>query len=311
MALEIHSLDSLTVQQIITFCHVYERGGYANAAEALGMAGPTLWEHVKVLEKIYQTTLFHRAGRNVEPTPEGHALYELLRPILAQFESSFEHLAEQSGHSRLHIRIVTGVRMMLEELGKPLRDFRKQFPQAHLELTTADNRAAQQYVLDGKADVALLIEPMQSFTARGLAYERLYRIDYLAVFPPRHPLNRRPELRLADLIPHPLITGTESTIGRAMLEQARFRLGIADELNIVVETDNSATTLACVRSGMGVGVIAGRTGGFLTRQLVARSLSSEVGQVNIVAAYRQGRHLTQALTQLLDLIRDQDTHVKE
>jgi len=95
-----------------------------------------------------------------------------------------------------------------------------------------------------------------------LQHKGPYRIDYLAVFPPRHPLNHKPGLRLADLIPHPLITGTESTIGRAMLEQARFRLGIADELNIV-------------------------------------------------AAYRQGRHLTQALTHLLDLIRNQDTRVKE
>ncbi len=294
--------DALTIQQIITFCLVYELGGYVGASEALGLAGPTVWEQVKTLERIYKTTLFERNGRNIRATSSGTALYKMLRPLLASVESTFERLAEESDEPLKQISLVTGVRMMLEELGTPLRKFQSLYPDAVLKLMTADNAASQQFVLEGQADVALLIEPSQSMLAHGLIYDRLYPIDYLAAFPSRHPLSRRSLIRISDLVEQPLIVGNANTIGRRMLEQACFRLGITTPLRIVAETDNSATTIACVRSGLGIGIIASRPNGNLTKHVTTRSLASEVGQVYVVAAYREGRLLTRALQNLLSLI---------
>ncbi len=297
------NMDSLTIQQIITFCSVYELGGYVGASEALGLAGPTVWEQVKTLERIYKTSLFARVGRNIHPTSSGKSLYKMLRPLLASVESTFERLTEETDESAQQISLVTGVRMMLEELGVPLRKFQIQYPDARLRLTTADNAASQQFVLDGKADVALLIEPSQAMLAPGIAYHRLYPIDYLVALPPRHSLSRRSELRLANLVDEPLIVGNPDTIVRKMLEQACFRLGITTPLRIVAETDNSATIIACVRSSLGLGVIAGRPNGNLTKHVTTRSITAEVGQVYVVAAYREGRQLTRALNCLLDMIR--------
>ena len=298
----LHKVESLTAQQIDTFCQVYEQGGYAGAADALGLAGPTIWEQVKSLERIYQTKLFERVGRNVQPTTSGRALYEILRPLLATMVSTFERLAEATDHGTSQISLVTGVRMMLEELGKPLRRFQELFPNARLKLMNADNATAQRLVLEGKADLAILIEPPQDFIAKGIAYEYLYPIDYLVALPPRHRLIHKPKISLADLVNESLIVGNESTIGRKMLEQARFRLGINIPLTIVAETDNSAMTLACVQAGLGIGIIAGRTNGNLTRRVTIRNVSGEMGQANVVAAYRKGRELTHSLHRLLALI---------
>lgn len=299
-----HRAESLTVQQMHTFCCVYEKGGYADASEHLGLAGPTIWEQVKVLERIYQTPLFERVGRSVRPTAAGHALYELMSPLLASVESTFERLAEETDDIPKQVCLVTGVRMMLEELASPLREFQKLFPDVQLKLMTADNRAAQQWVVDGKADLALLIEPPLEFIAQGIACERLYPIDYLAALPPRHRLTRKPNLRLSDLTSEPLIVGNRDTVGRQMLEQACFRLGITDPLQIVVETDNSAITIACARAGLGVGILAGKSAGNLARHVATRSLANQIGQVNVVAAYRLGRQLTRVLQTLLQLMRN-------
>ena len=111
----------MTVQQIITFCSVYERGGYAEAAKSLNLAGPTIWEQVKNLEKIYRTKLFVRSGRNVVPTEGGDALYELLRPLLATVNSTFERLAEETDASAMQIGLVVGVRMMLDDLCRSIK----------------------------------------------------------------------------------------------------------------------------------------------------------------------------------------------
>lgn len=299
----LYRADSLSFQQVITFCAVYEIGGYSGAEKQLGLAGPTMWEQVKMLEKIYGTALFERSGRNIRPTQAGHVLYKLLNPLLANVESTFEILAEETDDAPRQISVVTGVRMMLEELGAPLRKFLQAYPDVKLRLMTADNRTAQDYVVEGKADFAFLIEPPPKILSPGIVCERLYPIEYLAMLPPRHRLARKPDLGLLELASEPLIVGNPNTVGRQQLEQAFFRLGLSHPLNIATETDNSAVTIACVRAGIGVGVIAGRTNGNLTRHVTARSLSRDIGQVHVVAAYRAGRQLTRAMRDLLSLIK--------
>lgn len=296
--------DSLTMQQVITFCQVYEQGSYAGAAESLGLAGPTIWEQVKSLEKIYKAKLFDRSGRNIRPSAAGTVLYEMLRPILASVASTFERFAEETDPAAQQISLVTGVRMMLEELAESLRKFSQIYPDARLKLITADNATAQQFVLSGKADLALLIEPSQSMIEPGIDYQRLYPIEYLVAFPPRHRLSRQSTITIQQLTQEPLILGNPNTIVRKMFEQARFRLGINEPLRIVAETDNSAVTIACVQAGLGVGVIASRPGGNLTKRVTTRSLASEIGQVHVVAAFRKGRIPTKALQTLLDLFRE-------
>ncbi len=298
-----HQAESLSVQQLQTFCNVYECGGYAKAEERLGLAGPTMWEQVKALEKIYKTALFERAGRNIRPTAAGNALYELLCPLLAGVESTFEIMAEQTETAEKQVSLVTGVRMMLEELGKPLRQFMLAHQGVQMRLITADNRTAQESVLEGKANAALLIEPPPEILFHGIACERLYPIEYLAILPARHRLARKSDFSLKDLVYEPLIVGNPNTVGRQQLEQAIFRLGLSQKPFVVAETDNSAVTIACVRAGIGIGIIAGRPAGNLTRHVQARSLASELGHVHVVAAYEAGRNLTRLVRDLLDQIK--------
>ena len=132
--------------------------------------------------------------------------------------------------------------------------------------------------------------------------QRLYPIQYLVAFPPRHRLTRLPTLTLADVMDEPLIIGNPNTVGRKLLEQATFRLGKRDPLHIVAETDNSAVTIACVRAGMGIGIIAGRLDSQLTKGITVRSLAREMGQVHVVAAHRAGRQLPHVADTLLKFL---------
>ncbi len=297
-------LSRLSVQQIQTFCVVYETGGYVGAEQMLGLSGPTMWEQIKVLERVYSAQLFQRVGRNIQPTTAGETLYRILSPLRAGLESTLELMAEDSQDLPKSVNLVTGVRMLLEELGEPLVRFHHQYPTVDLKLTTADNRTARQWVQDSKADLALLIEPPREIIGDQLHCQRLYPIEYLAALPPKHRLIRKPDVTLVDLLAEPLIVGNPNTVGRQLLDQACFRLGIAAPLRIVAETDNSASTVACVRAGLGVGIIAGCRDGNLTRHVATRSLAADLGQVHVVAVYRSGRQLTTMLRSLLDTIQE-------
>jgi DNA-binding transcriptional LysR family regulator len=296
------NLAALSVQQMRTFCAVYESGGYAGAEEVVGLSVPTMWEQIRVLEKLYANKLFQRSGRSIKPTHAGVVLYQLLVPLLASIESTLEIISEESDLGSNVIRVVAGTRMMMEELGKPFRAFQQKFPAIRLRIMTADSYAAQQYILDGVADVALFIEPPPGVLAEPITCERLYPIDYLAAFPLRHPLLKKSQLSIVDVVSQPLILGNPNTIGRQVFEQALFRLGLSRPQTISAETDNSAVTLACVRAGLGVGILAGRSDGYLTEHVAVRSLSGEMGRVFVVAAMRRGRQLTKSLNAFVQFL---------
>lgn len=298
------SADDLAVQQLRSFCVVFEKQSYSAAAREVGLSVPTIWEQVRILEKRYRTVLFKRSGRRIQPTPAAALLHRALRGLLAGLDSTFELLREEGdAHSR-SVTLVTGARMMLEDLGRPLKQFRDQHPNVCLRLLHGNRKTAEELIVAGEADLALTLEPGPGVGGKGACLERAYRIDYLALLPKRHPLARKPSLRLSDLAAYPLIVGHGGTYGRQLLEQALHHEGLSERVQIVVETDTSAFTVACVRAGMGIGIVAGQARGFLSRDLIARSLQRPLGQAWVAFLWKRGRHLTATVRTLMRLIRE-------
>lgn len=295
--------NDLAVQQLRSFCVVFEKQSYAAAAKEIGLAVPTIWEQVQMLEKRYRTLLFRRRGRRIEPTPAAALLYPSLRALLAGLDSTFHLVREGEGDYPRTITLVTGARMMLEDLGRPLQQFRDRFPSVSLRLLHGNRAMAEELVTAGEADLGLTLEPGPGVVGDGVSLERAYRIDYLAVFPNGHPLARKSSLRLSDLAAYPVIVGHAGTYGRQLFEQALHRDGLSSKVQIVAETDTSAFTIACVRAGMGVGIVAGQARGLLTRGLSVHSLQRQLGQAWIAFLWKRGRHLTATLHALMQLIR--------
>jgi DNA-binding transcriptional LysR family regulator len=109
---------------------------------------------------------------------------------------------------------------------------------------------------------------------------------------------------LKDIVRYPLIVGHRATHSRVALDQALHRKDLLNQEQIAIETDNSAFTVACVRAGAGVGIIAGQPNGPLTHGLQTRSLASELGQAHVVFLTKKGRHCTESMRALMTTIRD-------
>ena len=295
--------DELGVQQLRSFCLVFERQSYTAVAREIDVSVPTVWEQVQAVERRYSTVLFERRGRRIYPTPTAHVLYESLRPLLAGLDSTFELIREHEGAGPGTLTLVTGARMLIEELAPALKRFQKAYPSVCLRLMHGDNSIATRLIGAEEADLALTLEPGPDVLDESVSYERAYANDHLAVFPGKHPLARKPKLHLRDLVEFPLIVGHRGTYGRRVLEQALYREGLHSRLRIAVETDNSAFTVACVRAGLGVGLLAGRQDGLLMRRLASRPLRDELGQANIVFMWKNGRVLTRMLQDLMDCVR--------
>lgn len=295
--------DRLAVQPLRSFCTVYEKQSYAAAARALGLSVPTIWAQIQTLARQYGTVLFCRRGRRVEPTVAAQTLYATMHPILASLDATFELVRDAEGVQPRTLTLVSGARLLLEDLGPPLAQFRRQFPQVRLRLVHHNDGLAASMVASGEADLALTLQPLREAAHPRVQVERAFPIQYLALFPRRHPFARKRRLRLEDLLDVPLVVGHLGTYSRQLLEQAIYQRGLSGPLRIVAETDSSAFTAACVRAGMGVGIIAGRPDGFLCRGLESRSLAEELGSAWIVCLTQRGRLPSRPVQTLIDLIR--------
>jgi DNA-binding transcriptional LysR family regulator len=285
------TLNGLTLQQFRSFCTAVEKGSYAAAARESALSVPTVWAHVQGLEKQYGTPLFERAGRGVIPTDAGRRLYEHAQKFLANLELSVEAVREEAPAAQT-LTILTGVRMTLEDLGPVLAEFHTQWPNVSLRLLHGDNRKAEQLLMDGAADLAMAIDPGPGLRSDTIHVQRAYRLEHLAVMPRRHPLAERTRLNLQELLAYPLILGTRETYTRMLIEQAIHREELSESLQVSAETDNSAYTFACVRAGLGVGILAGRVGSELSRGLSQISLEKILGTAWIVFLWRRGKELS-------------------
>lgn len=293
---ELRSAD-LQVQQLHTFRAVYTLGGYSAAASQSKLSVPTIWQHIQSLEKNYGVSLFEKAGRGIRPTRAARRLYEAVDEILVSLESTYDIVRNEEPTGRL--TLVTGVRQLMEDLGEPLCEFRKRYPNPLL-IRHGDNARGEELILSGEAQLAFSLEPAAQIRSPSIHYEPCYFADFLAIAPARHPFTLAGTSSLRELVKHPLIVTAEGTHGREALEQALHRERLS--AHIAVETDNSAFTISCVRSGMGVGILAGQMDGPLSKRLVARSLRRQLGRRQIVVMWRKGRRLSEAETGLIELI---------
>jgi DNA-binding transcriptional LysR family regulator len=248
--------------------------------------------------------LFQRRGRRIQPTTAATLLYSHFRSLLAGLDSTFQLVREEEGDYPRVVTLVTGARMMLEDLSQPLKTFRDRYPSARLRLVHGNSKAAEEMIVAGEADLALTLEPGPGVLQKSVCCERAYRIDYLALLPKGHPLARTAELELADLVRFPLVVGHGGTYGRQLIEQALHHEGLSERMTIAAETDTSAFTIACVRAGMGIGIVAGQPQGFLLRGLAVRSLGRQLGQAWIAFLWKRGWNLSPTILYLMQLVRD-------
>ncbi len=150
--------------------------------------------------------------------------------------------------------------------------------------------------------MALSLEAGLEQASSAIRYEPAYSVDFLAVAPKHHPFATSTSGNLKELVRHDLVVTAQGTHGRDALQQALYRERL--QANIVVETDNSGFTIACVQAGMGVGILAGRADGKLCKGLAAKSLRRQLGQRQIVFMWRRGRNLRPAIVDLIDTIRE-------
>jgi DNA-binding transcriptional LysR family regulator len=247
-------------EHLETFLELTERLSFTRVAEVRRLTQPAIHLHVKKLEEALGVTLYRRAGRRLEITPEGWRLAAHAREVRRQTERV---LAELAGEVERHEVVLAAGEGSTRFLLAPA--IRSVAGRVHVQLLTADGPAAASAVLDGRA--ALAVAALAE-VPRGLQAKALDRVPLVVLAPPGHALGQRAVVPLEALDGVPLIVPPSGRPHRVRLAETLAARGGA--LRVALEVGGWDAMVDFVDLGLGVAVVNGFVP--VPARLVARRL---------------------------------------
>ena len=246
----------MDLRQLEIFVKVAELKSFSKAAQALRLTQPTVSEHIRTLEQELGVRLLDRLGRGAEATRAGQLLLshatrmlQLQRETLQAMDSFQGRLA---GDLHVAASTIPGEYVLPSLIGR----FKEKFPDIVISLLIGDSRAVVDWVIDGRAEVAVVGAKLPH---RGIEYRELMPDELVVVVPVAHPWHGKKEIGLADLRAEAMLLREQGSGTRAAFESALAQAGQdLSAFRIVGEMGSTQAIKQAVKAGVGVSVISRR-----------------------------------------------------
>jgi DNA-binding transcriptional LysR family regulator len=291
-------LDRLTLavdlDEILVFTRVVQGGSFTAAAKALRMPKSTVSRKVSELEARVGARLLQRTTRTLSLTDVGRVYYEHCVRIVAEIEEAQLAVAQLESTPRGLLRVT--VPLGLAILGPILAEYLARYPDVRIELLCTDRRVD---LIEERFDLALRAgeTPDSSLIAR-----RLGQIRRRLVAAPQVAKKLGKPRELADLETKPCLAfAPEGSTWE--LERGAKTAKVTVQPRLVVNDYDMLKSVA--RAGFGIALLPEHLCADDLREgrLVPVLDSWSAPEVPVFALYPSARHLSPAVTALLELLR--------
>lgn len=286
-----------SLRQLQYVVAVAELGGFRRAAEACGVAQPSLSAQVAHVEAGLGVQLFERSARGVRVTAVGAGLIARARQLLVSAadvrQSATQHADPLLGTLRIGV-IPTVCPYLLPEVAPALREA---FPRLTVIWSEDKTHALMRDVHDGTVDAAILALDAS-----------MHRFDHVIIgvdpfvlaAPPRHPVvrERGPATRRA--LDGAIVLLLED--GHCFRDQALALCGASGATEGEWRATGLATLVQMVGSGAGITLLPSLAVPIENRrgQLRIRRFKDPAPSRTLILAWRKGAAHARALTALGD-----------
>ncbi|MBP0446911.1 LysR family transcriptional regulator [Roseomonas sp. SSH11] len=254
---------------------------FRRAAEACGVAQPTLSAGIKQLETELGVLLVHRSSRFQGLTPEGEKVVEWGRRLLGDVRAMRQELQVARGGLQGHLRLAV-IPTALAMVPALTLACRRRHPGMRFTILSRTSAAVLEMIENLEADAGITYignEKLGRVRSVPLATER-----YRLVVPAGSPWCGRDAVAWAELAGQPLCLLTPDMQNRRIMDQLLQQAGVAVEAT--VESNSIVTLIAHVRSGHWMTVLPesvaatmGGAGGLHALPLVSPDAGYRIGLV--------------------------------
>jgi DNA-binding transcriptional LysR family regulator len=204
------SLPRTSLEQWAVLATVIDRGGFAQAAQALYRSQSAISYAVARLQESVGVALLSIQGRRAVLTPHGETLLRRARPLLQELATLEEVALSLDRGWESQLKLVVDVCFPRERLLRIVSELGAACPHTQLQLADAVLSGAEEAITDQSADVVVTSRVPPEYLG-----DLLMPVPFIAVAHPDHPLLQlqRP-LAVSDLARHTQVVVRDSGVNK-------------------------------------------------------------------------------------------------
>ena len=223
-------------------------------ASVLFTSQPAISRQIRELEEELGVEIFTRAGKRLTGlTTPGETLLPIIDRLLLE-AGNLKNAGKDFKEKDTGVFYVAATHSQARyALPAVVRDFRQIYPGVTLHLRQGSPQQIADMLLTGEADIGVATEALADYDQ--LVTLPGYRWSHSVIVPPEHPLlQQSAPISLEDLAQYPIITYEHGFTGRAHIDEAFAREGLAPE--VVLTAMDADVIKTYVELGMGIGIVA-------------------------------------------------------
>lgn len=290
------------IESLKLFCDLVETQSFTKAAQIHQITQSAASQHVRALERLFNSLFIEHCQKQFQLTPEGEVLLVFSRQIVQTYELMVSKIDEQREVIAGTIRLAASSSIGLHALPPHIARFSKLHPDVNLHVAYQRSNEVYEDVLAGVADMGLVSYPQPS---PSLEVVPLWKERLVLICHPQHRLAQNTSIKLSDL-------AGEKFIGFEQGSPTRKAVDIIlnshrATINVVRQFDNIETLKRAVEIDEGLSLVPEAT---VIQELVTRTLASvELKDGEFfrpsAAIYRKDKEISPAIEQLLAILKGQ------
>jgi DNA-binding transcriptional LysR family regulator len=202
------------------------------AADTIGMSQPAASKLLRELEDDLGVRLFERHARGVVPTEFGEVLVRHAHSVLSGIRHAQEELAALKAAGRYRVAIGTVMSPGSEMVPTAISLLAERHPQLMASVEIDTSRPMLAKLLDGRLDIVIgrILDPEHASLLR---FEALAEEDHRLIGRVRHPLARRGQLLIEDLVDQTWILPPSDSILRERLNAVFLQKGLQTPARVI------------------------------------------------------------------------------
>lgn len=240
----------MDINYLYTFKEVAKWGSYTRTGKELGYAQSSVTTHIKKLEDHYGQKLFERTGQKMKLTQPGEELLYYVNQVTELLNEAKERLTTNED-ARGTVSIGTVESLAAYFITPYIRELKKQHPSLKIMLEAGLCPNLTQGIIDGKYDVAVLLDRLQ--TSSSLEVIPIRKENMVMIASPSHSFSEKNNVVMEEFEGETIILTESGCPYRTLLEETMRSRGI--HMQSVISFSSLEAIKQCVADNLGIALV--------------------------------------------------------